>query len=187
MPPRGFRLHVSGWSPIDNFSSMSAPDSWLKQFVPVPRTYCNQIMGIVGPVSGSRNIRDGTFYDDVLLHFDAVGTENVSFPKPVSSASCHVDRSHCLGNLRFAIHPLAQFLSSVLKNNSDLIFITVLVRHLFLPSATTVLGSTEGAPQLCGPRSTPARTAENGGPAHSGTGPALQGPIPSNTLAIGLT
>jgi hypothetical protein len=144
-------------------------------------------MGIVGAVSGSRNTRDGTFYDDVLLRFDAVGTENVSFPKPVSSASCHVDRSHCLGNLRFAIHPLAQFLSSVLKNNSDLIFITVLVRHLFLPSATTVLGFTGGTPQLFRTAINPGLNSGVRGPAHSVTGPALQGPIPSNTITIGLT
>src|ERR1035441_2251616 len=124
---------------------MPAPYAYLRRFVPVPRTYCHQITGIVGAVSGSRNIRDGTFYDDVLFHFDAVGTQNVSFPKPVSSASCHVDRSHCLGNLLFAIHPLAQFLSSVLVNSSDLKFTTVLVRHLFLPSATTVLGFTGGS------------------------------------------
>jgi hypothetical protein len=127
-----------------------------KQFVPVPRTYCHQIMGIVGAVSWSRNIRNGTFYYDVLFHIEAVGTENVSFPKPVSTAVCHVDRSHCLSNLLFAIHPLAQFLSSVLVNNSDLIFITVVVRHLFLPSATTVLGFTGGAPQLFRTAITPA-------------------------------
>ena len=142
----GIIAHIG--KPIDNFSSMPAPYAYLTQFVPVPRTYCHQIVGIVGTVSGSRNIRDRTFYYDVLFHLDAVGTENVSFPKPVSSASCHVDRSHCLSNLLFAIHPLAQFLSSVLENNSDLIFSTVLVRHLFLPSATTVLGFTGGAPQL---------------------------------------
>jgi hypothetical protein len=113
-------------------------------------------MGIVGAVSGSRNIRDGTFYDDVLFRFDAVGTENVSFPKPADSASCHVDCSHCLSNLHYAIHPRAHFLSSVLVNNSDLIFITVFVRHLFLPSAKTVLGFTGGVPQLFRTAITPA-------------------------------
>ena len=40
-----------------------------------------------------------------------------------------MDRSHNLSNLLFAIHPLAQFLSSVLVNNFDLIFITVVVRQ----------------------------------------------------------
>jgi hypothetical protein len=130
---------------------MSARNAFPKQFVPVPRTYCHQIMGIVGAVSGSRNIRNGTFYYDVLLHFEAVGTENVSFPKPV--ALCSVDRSHRLSNLLFAIHPLAHFLSSVLVNGSDLIFITVVVRHLFLPSARMVLGLLEGLHNFSGARS----------------------------------
>jgi hypothetical protein len=44
-----------------------------------------------------------------------------------------VDRSHRLSNPLLAIHPLAQFLSSVLVNNIDLIFITVVVRHMFSP------------------------------------------------------
>jgi hypothetical protein len=45
-----------------------------------------------------------------------------------------VDRSHrLLSNLLLAIHPPAQFLSSVRVNNFDLIFITVVVRHMFLP------------------------------------------------------
>src|ERR1019366_9324442 len=114
MSPRGFRLHVSGGSPSTTFLNVCAQAIRTGSSNPLP------------PDNGNRG----------------GGTENVSFPKPVSAASCHVDRSHCLGNLRFAIHPLAQFLSSVLKNNSDLIFITVLVRHLFLPSATTVLGFT---------------------------------------------
>ena len=41
-----------------------------------------------------------------------------------------MDRRHrLLSNLLFAIHPRAQFLSSVLVNNFDLIFITVVVRQ----------------------------------------------------------
>jgi hypothetical protein len=41
-----------------------------------------------------------------------------------------VDRSHrLLSNLLLVIHPLAQFLSSVLVNNFDLTFITVVVRQ----------------------------------------------------------
>jgi hypothetical protein len=44
-----------------------------------------------------------------------------------------VDRSHrLLSNLLLVIHPLAQFLSSVLVNNFDLIFITVVVRQIGL-------------------------------------------------------
>ena len=90
-------------------------------------------MGIVGAVSWRREIRNGTFHYDYLFLVEAVGTENVSFPKPVGFALCPVDRSHRLNKLLFAIHPPAQFLSSVLVNNSDLIFITVVVRHLFSP------------------------------------------------------
>src|ERR1035437_10940886 len=78
-------------------------------------------MGIVGAVSCSRNIRNGTFHYYLLFLIEAVGTENVSFPKPVNIALCPVDRSHRLSKPRFAIHPPAQFLSSVLVNNSDLI------------------------------------------------------------------
>jgi hypothetical protein len=45
-----------------------------------------------------------------------------------------VDRSHrLLSSLLLVIHPLAQFLSSVLVNNFDLIFITVVVRHVLSP------------------------------------------------------
>jgi hypothetical protein len=50
-----------------------------------------------------------------------------------------VDRSRRLSKQLFAIHPSAHVLSSVRVNNSDLIFITVVVRHLFfLPSARMV-------------------------------------------------
>ena len=90
-------------------------------------------MGIVGAVSWSRDIRNGTFQYYYLFLIEAVGTENVSFPKPVGFTLCPVDRSHRLSKLRFAIHPPAQFLSSVRVNTSDLIFITVVVRHLFSP------------------------------------------------------
>ena len=44
-----------------------------------------------------------------------------------------MDRSHRLSNLLFAIHPPAQLISSVLVNNFDLVFIAVLVRHVFPP------------------------------------------------------
>ena len=104
-----------------------------KYFVPVPRPHCHQIMGIVGAVSWSRNIRNGTFYYDVLFHIEAVGTENVSFPKPANVALRPVDRSRRLSKQLFAIHPLAQFLSSVPVNKSDLILTTVVVRHSLSP------------------------------------------------------
>jgi hypothetical protein len=44
-----------------------------------------------------------------------------------------MEQSHRQSNLLFAIHPPAQFLSSVLVNNFELIFITVVVRHVLPP------------------------------------------------------
>jgi hypothetical protein len=88
-------------------------------------------MGIVRTVSWRRDARDGTFHYYDLFLIEAVGTENVSFAKPVGFALCPVERSHRLSKLLSAIHPPAKFLSSVLVNNSELIFITVVVRHLF--------------------------------------------------------
>src|ERR1039457_2399117 len=67
------------------------------------------------------------------LSSTAAGTESVSFPKPVRFALCSVDRGHRLCKLLLAIHPPAQFVSSVLVNNSDLIFTTVFVRHMLSP------------------------------------------------------
>ena len=87
----------------------------------------------MGTVSWRRDTCNGTFqYDDLFL-IDAVGTENVSFPKPVRLAWPLVDHSDRLSQLLLYPHPPAQFVGSVLVNNSDLIFITVVVRHLFSP------------------------------------------------------
>jgi len=44
-----------------------------------------------------------------------------------------MERSHRRSNLLFAIHPPAEFLSSVLVNNFELIFIAVVVRHVPSP------------------------------------------------------
>jgi hypothetical protein len=44
-----------------------------------------------------------------------------------------VGRNNYLSNLFYAIHPPAQFFNPVLANNSYLIFITVVVRHVFSP------------------------------------------------------
>ena len=82
--------------------------------------------------SSRRDVRKGIFQDS-LFPIQAVGTDNVSFPKPVSVALWPVDRSHRLSHLLFAIHPPAEFLSSVLVNNFELIFITVAVRHVPSP------------------------------------------------------
>jgi hypothetical protein len=104
------------------------------RFVPILRPHCHQITGIVRAASWRRGIiRNGTFHYDLLFLIHAVGTENDSFPKPVGVALCPVDRSHRLSKLLLAIHPPAQFLGSVLVDNYDLIFITVVVRHLFAP------------------------------------------------------
>ena len=53
-------------------------------------------------------------------------------PKPEGFAWRPGERGHRLSELLFEIHPPAQFLSTVVVNNPDLIFVTVVVRHLFL-------------------------------------------------------
>jgi hypothetical protein len=94
--------------------------------------HCPQITRVVWAASWRWVIRKGIFQDS-LFPIRAVGTENVSYAKPVSVALWPAGRSHRLNNLLFAIHPPAKFLSSVLLNNFDLIFITVVVRHVFSP------------------------------------------------------
>jgi hypothetical protein len=115
--------------PFDSFS-ISACTGSRAHFVSIPRTHCQQITGIVGAVSWCRDIRNGAFHYQLFLA-EAVGAENDSFAKPVGFALCPVERSHRLGQLLSATDPPAQFLSSVRINNSDLILVTVVVRHLF--------------------------------------------------------
>jgi hypothetical protein len=110
---------------------MSVPDVYLK-LIPVLRPYFHQITGVVWAASWRRDIRKGIFHDSLSLIY-AVGTENVSFQKPVSFGVWPGARSDCLGNLLRAVQPPAQFLGSVLVDNSDLIFTTVVVRHVFSP------------------------------------------------------
>ena len=64
---------------------------------------------------------------------------------------------HRLNNLLLAIHPPAQFLNAVLVNNFDLIFITVVVRHVFSPLAGTKFGAVAHIFRACRFR----RPAEN--------------------------
>ena len=110
---------------------MSVPDNYLK-LVPVLRPYFHQITGVVWAASWRRDIRKGIFHDS-LSPIEAVGTENVSFEKPVNFALWPGARSDCLGDLLRAVQPPAQFLGSVLVDNSDLIFTIVVVRHVFSP------------------------------------------------------
>src|ERR1017187_4206942 len=109
-----------------------APHDAIQHFVPAPRPQCQQVIGVVGAVSWGRDICNGRFHYDLLFRIDAVGTENVSYPKPVGFALCLVDRSHRLSKLLFAVHPPGDVLGSVFVSNLELIFITVNVRHLFL-------------------------------------------------------
>ena len=111
---------------------MPAPNEAIQHFVPAPRPQCQQVIGIVGSVSWGRDIGNGRFHYDLLFRIDALGTENVSYPKPVGFALCPVDRGHRLSKLLFAIHPPGEFLGSVLVSNLELIFVNVNVRHLFL-------------------------------------------------------
>src|SRR5208282_263458 len=112
-------------------SSNFLPDDYLK-LVPVLRPYFHQITGVVWVASWRRDIRKGIF-QDFLFAILAVGTENVSFQKPVSFGLWPVAPSDCLGNLLRTVQPPAQFLGSVLVDNSDLVFTTVVVRHVFAP------------------------------------------------------
>jgi hypothetical protein len=110
---------------------MSVPDDYLK-LVRALRPYFHQIPGVVRAVSWRRDIRKGTFHHS-LFPVWAVGAENVSCPKPVSFAWWLAIRGYCLNNLLRAGQPPAQFLGSVPMDNSDLIFTTVIVRHVFSP------------------------------------------------------
>ena len=108
-----------------------SPDDYLK-LVPALRPYFHQITGVVWVASWRRDIRKWIFHDS-LFAIQAVGTENISFQKPVNFALWPVARSDCLGDLLRAVQPPAQFLGSVLVDNSDLVFTTVVVRHVFTP------------------------------------------------------
>src|ERR1700674_5326030 len=105
---------------------------YLQQLASVPGPHCQEITGVVWPESWRRDVRKWIFQDS-LFPIWAVETDDVSFPKPISFASWPVDRGHRLSHLLLAIHPLAQFLSSALVKSFDLIFITVVVRHVFSP------------------------------------------------------
>jgi hypothetical protein len=112
-------------------SLMSVPDDYLK-LVPALRPYFHEVTGVVWAASWRRDVRKGIFHDSLSLIY-AVGTEKVSLQKPVSFVLWPVARSDCLGNLLRAVQPPAQFLGSVPADNSDLIFTTVVVRHVFSP------------------------------------------------------
>jgi hypothetical protein len=73
------------------------------------------------------------------LLFPAVWTRNVSLPKPEGFAWRLGERGHRLSELLFEIHPRAHFLSSVMVNDPDLIFATVVVRRQFLFRAVEYL------------------------------------------------
>src|ERR1035441_4145248 len=96
-----------------------APHDAIQHFVPAPRPQCQQVIGVVGAVSRGRDIGNGRFHYDLLFRIDAVGTENVSYPKPVGFALCLVDRSHRLSKLLFAVHPPGEFLGSVFVSRSE--------------------------------------------------------------------
>ena len=110
---------------------MSVPDDYLK-LGPALRPYFRQITGVVWAVSWRRDIRKGTFHD-CLFPVWTVGAEDVSCPKPVSIVLWLAIRGDCLGNLLRAVQPPAHFLGSVPADNYDLIFATVVVRHVFSP------------------------------------------------------
>jgi len=112
-------------------SSNFVPDDDIK-LVPALRPHIHQITGVVWAAPRRWDIRKGIFHD-LLSPIEAGGTENVSFHKPVSFGLWPVAHSDCLGDLFLAVQPRAQFLGAVLVDNSDLIFTTVVVRHVFSP------------------------------------------------------
>jgi hypothetical protein len=74
------------FEPFANFSSIiCVPGDYLRQFASVPGPHCQQITGVVWAVSWGWNIRKAKFQDS-LVAIEAVGADNVSFPKPVSVA-----------------------------------------------------------------------------------------------------
>src|ERR1039458_4804683 len=84
---QGESVNAPGWKSESlwrcvRFSSLSVPDDYLK-LIPVLRPYFHQITGVVWAASWRRDIRKGIFHDSLSLIY-AVGTENVSFQKPVS-------------------------------------------------------------------------------------------------------
>jgi hypothetical protein len=88
-------------------------------------------VGIVRAVAWRRDTRNGTFHDYRLFLIEALGTDHIALPKPVGGALGVADRSRQrLSKLLNTIHPAAEFLGSVLVNDSDLIFAAVVVHHL---------------------------------------------------------
>src|SRR5213080_3779863 len=84
----------------------SASPEFPSRLVPVLVPHCQQITGVVWAASLTREIRQRIFQDS-LFPIQAVGTDYVSYPKPVSVASWPGDGSYRLSHLRLAIHPPA--------------------------------------------------------------------------------
>ena len=122
---------------------MPVPDGYLKliaalrpyllKLVPALRPYFHQINGVMWGVSWRRYARERAFHNTLFPVWWAVVAEEVSCPKPVSLALRLAIRGDCLRHLLRAAQPPAQFLGSVLMDNSDLVFTTVIVRHMFSP------------------------------------------------------
>ena len=70
-------------------------------------------------------------FHELLFFVQAVETENVSYLEPVSFGWRPTEPGDRLGDILWAVHPSAQFFSFVLMHNSQLVFATVLVRHVF--------------------------------------------------------
>ena len=110
---------------------MPLPGYYL-QLAPALRPHFHQITGVVWATSWRRDIGNGTFHDSLFFIW-AIGAENVSCPNPVSLALRLAIRGNCLGNLVRTGQPSAQFLGPVPVDNPDLIFTTVIVRHVLSP------------------------------------------------------
>ena len=79
------------------------------------------------------------FQYHLLFLVAAVGTWKVTFPKPEGFARRPRECGQSLSEVLFAFHPPALFLGSVLVNNSDLIFVPVVVRHISGPIGLSLI------------------------------------------------
>jgi len=83
----------------------------------------------VESISLRRAIRNAAFHDYFRFRIDTVGTWNVSFPKPVSSALFPPDLGDGSNKLQFGCHPVTRFFRSVLVDALQLVFTAVAVPH----------------------------------------------------------
>ena len=98
---------------------------------PVPRLDRLQITGVVRGAARRRDIQHGMLHD--LFSPRAVGTGDVPHHKPVGFALRPVGPAHEPNDIFRAVHPPAQLLIPLPANCPYLVFIAMIVCHLFSP------------------------------------------------------